>query len=94
MPWPDFSEITRLAQRSSLVTERLLRCANSPRFGLVQPITSLRHAIVFLGVSEVRRVAESSLLRVDQAHLATAPASLAGRRTVQEKKTLGKHPSN
>ncbi len=71
---PDLSAIAQLAQQSDVIAASLLRCANSPRFALVKPITSLRHAVIFLGAAEVRRVAENSLLRFDQPH--AAPAAL------------------
>ena len=70
---PDLAAISHLASQSGRVTKQLLLRANSPPQGLARPISTLQHAVVFLGAAGVSEVAESLLLRFDDAHRALPP---------------------
>lgn len=54
---PDLSiaELETLVKRDVSLTVRVLRSVNSPAFGIRREITSVRHALVMMGVEQVRR---------------------------------------
>jgi len=54
-PELDVDEIEQLIKREASLCYRLLRYLNSPAFGFVNEIHSIRHALAMLGEREVRR---------------------------------------
>lgn len=52
---PDFNRIESLIQRDVSFTYRLLKFINSAAFGLNIRIKSLKHALVMIGISELRK---------------------------------------
>jgi len=62
---PDFNKIEELMKRDVAISYKLLKLVNSASLGLMKKVTSLKHALVLLGLAEVRKwislVALSSL---------------------------------
>lgn len=54
-PEPDFALIEEGIKHEPALCYRLLRYLNSPLFGFVRDITSIRHAISLMGINEIRR---------------------------------------
>lgn len=54
-PEPDFGRLESLIQRDVSFTYRLLKFINSAAFGLHVQIKSLRHALVMMGLKELRK---------------------------------------
>jgi EAL and modified HD-GYP domain-containing signal transduction protein len=52
---PDFSEITQIIERDLGLTYKLLKMANSIYYGAKCEITDLHHAVVRLGIQEMKR---------------------------------------
>lgn len=51
------NELFDLIKTDPEMTAKILNVVNSPMFGLRQPITSINHAIIFIGVSSVKSIA-------------------------------------
>ncbi len=54
-PSPDFDELASIISRDVSLSYRLLRVVNSAAFGLRHQVTSIKHALVIMGLNEVRR---------------------------------------
>lgn len=54
-PAPDFDELASIISRDVSLSYRLLRVVNSAALGLRHQVTSIKHALVIMGLSEVRR---------------------------------------
>ncbi|MEM9531589.1 MAG: HDOD domain-containing protein [Pseudomonadota bacterium] len=54
-PDADVDQIEQLIQRDVGLSYRLLRYINSSFFGFASPINSIRHALVMMGLNEIRR---------------------------------------
>ena len=54
-PETEFAGISALVIRDVSLSYKLLRLINSPAFGLLATIDSVRHALVMLGLSELRK---------------------------------------
>lgn len=54
-PQPDFDVLASTISRDVSLAYRLLRVVNSAAFGLRHKVTSIKHALVIMGISEVRR---------------------------------------
>jgi HD-like signal output (HDOD) protein len=68
----DIDEITAAVKNEPALAASVLRTVNSAAFGLTTPISSINHAIAYLGVSYVKGlIAQSALAR-------TLPASTPG----------------
>lgn len=52
---PDFDELASIISRDVSLSYRLLRVVNSAAFGLRHQVTSIKHALVIMGLNEVRR---------------------------------------
>jgi len=52
----DVAEIVRLLEKDTLLAGRVLKLCNSPLYGAVEPIRSLKTAVVRLGLAELRDV--------------------------------------
>jgi putative nucleotidyltransferase with HDIG domain len=81
-------ELAKVVEADDELSNRVLRLANSPFFGLDRPVERARHAVVLLGFGTVRALAASSAMAMilDQrrggppgfwAHAATAASSTA-----------------
>ena len=53
MPNPDINEIAELISRDVGISGKILKTVNSPFFGLSNKITSIRQAVVLLGIDSV-----------------------------------------
>jgi HD-like signal output (HDOD) protein len=51
------NELFDLIKTDAEMTAKILKVVNSPLFSLSQPITNINHAIVFLGVGQVKNIA-------------------------------------
>ena len=58
----DLNQTIQLISQDSALCSQVLRMANSPLFGMRQPITSLRAAVIALGVSRLRDIVTSCCL--------------------------------
>ncbi|HAI85738.1 MAG TPA: diguanylate phosphodiesterase [Firmicutes bacterium] len=54
-PAPDFDALASIISRDVSLSYRLLRVVNSAAFGLRSRVTSIKHALVLMGIAEVRR---------------------------------------
>jgi EAL and modified HD-GYP domain-containing signal transduction protein len=54
-PSPDFDTLASIISRDVSLSYRLLRVVNSAAFGLRHRVTSIKHALVIMGLSEIRR---------------------------------------
>lgn len=54
-PSPDFDALASIISRDVSLSYRLLRVVNSAAFGLRHQVTSIKHALVIMGLSEVCR---------------------------------------
>ncbi len=54
-PVPDFDALASIISRDVSLSYRLLRVVNSAAFGLRSRVTSIKHALVLMGITEVRR---------------------------------------
>ena len=54
-PQPDFDVLASIVSRDVSLSYRLLRVVNSAAFGLRHRVTSIKHALIIIGMSEVRR---------------------------------------
>ena len=52
---PDFNKIEELVQREPMICYKLFRYLNSPIFAFNREIQSIQHALVLLGLNEVRK---------------------------------------
>ena len=50
------NELFELIKTDTEMTAKVLNAVNSPLFALQQPITNIRHAIIFLGVGKVKNI--------------------------------------
>ncbi|MFT4928357.1 MAG: hypothetical protein ACI8WB_004476, partial [Phenylobacterium sp.] len=57
------NELFDLIKTDPEMTAKILKAVNSPMFGLKQPITSIHHAIIFMGVGQVKNIAMQFLLQ-------------------------------
>ena len=55
-PEADLQEIADLVMKDPILTAKILRLVNSPFIGLPREITSLKQAIVFLGLKRIRDI--------------------------------------
>lgn len=62
-PSASFAQVANLLRTDSVLTLELLRVANSPLFCCQREITSVYHAIAFLGLDLVRSLAVTAALR-------------------------------
>lgn len=60
---PDMQEISKLISRDASVTGNILRIANSPFYGLANPVTNIEQAIMFLGSDVVINIVNGVALR-------------------------------
>jgi HD-like signal output (HDOD) protein len=60
---PDFGKISQLISEDASLAAAMLRTVNSAFYGLRSKATSVRQAIILLGLREVRRLATRVLLR-------------------------------
>ncbi|MCJ8318870.1 MAG: HDOD domain-containing protein [Colwellia sp.] len=51
------SELFDLIKTDAEMTAKILNAVNSPLFALRQPITNINHAIIFLGITQVKNIA-------------------------------------
>lgn len=51
------NELFELIKTDAEMTAKILKVVNSPLFALSQPITNINHAIIFLGVAQVKNIA-------------------------------------
>jgi hypothetical protein len=51
------NELFDLIKTDAEMTAKILNAVNSPLFSLRQPITNINHAIIFLGITEVKNIA-------------------------------------
>jgi HD-like signal output (HDOD) protein len=51
------NELFDLIKTDAEMTVKILNAVNSPLFSLRQPITNINHAIIFLGISQVKNIA-------------------------------------
>lgn len=51
------TELFDLIKTDAEMTAKILNAVNSPLFALRQPITNINHAIIFLGITEVKNIA-------------------------------------
>jgi hypothetical protein len=51
------NELFDLIKTDAEMTAKILNIVNSPLFALRQPITNINHAIIFLGITEVKNIA-------------------------------------
>ncbi|WP_286265262.1 HDOD domain-containing protein [Thalassotalea atypica] len=56
-------ELVTIVKADAKIAGRILFIVNSPRFGVQQPIKDLNHAIMYLGISEVRAIATELALK-------------------------------
>ena len=61
------NELFELIKTDPQITAKILRRVNSPVFGLLKPITSIHHAIIYLGVGTVKNIALHYALDSNQA---------------------------
>jgi EAL and modified HD-GYP domain-containing signal transduction protein len=54
-PGLSIAELEHLVKRDVSLTLRVLRSVNSSAFGIAREITSVRHALIMIGVAQVRR---------------------------------------
>lgn len=65
---PDFfdhigpAELTELLRGEPLIAAKVLATVNAPFYGLSQPVTSIEHAVAFLGMETVRNICVQYLL--------------------------------
>lgn len=57
------NELFDLIKKDPEMTAKVLKVVNSPLFSLRQPITSINHAIIFLGVTSVKNIAMQFAIR-------------------------------
>ena len=77
-PDTDAAHLESVVQTDVALTQRLLRIANSARYGRGYPVQTVREAVVHLGFNELRRVA-----------VATSVLDLAGRGSAEGFDRLG-----
>jgi HD-like signal output (HDOD) protein len=56
-------ELVTIVKSDAKIAGRILFVVNSPRFGVQQPIKDINHAIMYLGLSEVRAIATELALK-------------------------------
>ena len=61
------NELFELIKTDPQITAKILKRVNSPAFGLLKPITSIHHAIIYLGVGTVKNIALHYALDSNQA---------------------------
>lgn len=54
-PEAEFSDLAKIVQMDVSLSYKLLRLVNSPAFGLESPIESVHHALVMMGLKEIRK---------------------------------------
>lgn len=59
----DTEELVEIVKSDLELTAKVLRVVNSSAFALSQPITSISHAIIFLGVALIKDIATQFLLK-------------------------------
>lgn len=62
-PEPDFTEIEKVIKNDVALSYKLLRLINSPFFGLRHEISSVKHALSMLGITETRKWLSLQLLQ-------------------------------
>lgn len=55
MPEPDYMRITDIVSRDVALSYRVLKIANSAAFSLRSEVKSIKHALVIMGLQEIRR---------------------------------------
>lgn len=61
---PDMREISEIISSDAPLSAEVLKAVNSPFYGLLNPVTSVHHAMLYLGLNTVRNLALSfSLLK-------------------------------
>ena len=68
------NELFELIKTDAKITARILKEVNSSRFVLMQPITNINHAILFLGVAQVKSIAMQIAIKSDSECLDEAQA--------------------
>lgn len=63
LPEPDFNKIESIIKRDVSFTYKLLKFINSAAFGLNVKVKSLKHALVLLGIREVRKWVSLNAMR-------------------------------
>lgn len=56
-------ELSTIVKSDAKIAERILFIVNSPRLGIQQPVKDINHAIMYLGLSEVRAIATELTLK-------------------------------
>jgi HD-like signal output (HDOD) protein len=59
------SELFDLIKTDAEMTAKILNAVNSPLFSLRQPITNINHAIIFLGITQVKNIATQLAVQQD-----------------------------
>ncbi len=57
------NELFDLIKTDPEMTAKILKAVNSPMFALKQPIASIHHAIIFMGVTQVKNIAMQFLMQ-------------------------------
>jgi len=63
----DHKELSELIKSDPDITAKILTVVNSAQFSLQQPIKDINHAIIFLGVTQVKNIALQFAMRSDVA---------------------------
>lgn len=53
------NELVAVVERDMVMTVRVLKLVNSPLFGLVREVTSVQHAVVYVGIDVIKNLAIS-----------------------------------
>jgi len=59
------SELFDLIKTDAEMTAKILNAVNSPLFSLRQPITNINHAIIYLGITQVKNIATQLAVQQD-----------------------------
>ena len=59
------NELFDLIKTDAEMTAKILNAVNSPLFSLRQPITNIHHAIIFLGIAQVKNIATQLAVQKD-----------------------------
>lgn len=59
------NELFDLIKTDAEMTAKILNAVNSPLFSLRQPITNIHHAIIFLGITQVKNIATQLAVQKD-----------------------------
>jgi HD-like signal output (HDOD) protein len=59
------NELFDLIKTDAEMTAKILNAVNSPLFSLRQPITNINHAIIFLGITQVKNIATQLAVQKD-----------------------------